>query len=87
MLGYFHIIEYITLGWFLLGKINQIGNILANELFQKLLCKDKLKMAEINSIMCLLVNCNIPFELNFAQATTSTASAISITITIDVSGI
>ncbi|MFZ7133647.1 MAG: hypothetical protein ACOWWR_14970 [Eubacteriales bacterium] len=63
-----------------MGKLKHLGNILASEVFQQLLCRDKLKMAEINSIMCLLVNCNIPFELTFNQGTNSSAAAFTLII-------
>lgn len=63
-----------------MAKINHIKNIISNEAFQKLMNRDTLKLAEINSIMLLLISCNIPFELEFSEGTRSNAAAISFTV-------
>ena len=65
-----------------MSKKGHLTNILASEVFQQFLCRDKLKMAEVYSIICLLVSCNIPFELAYEQGTNATAAAFSLTIII-----
>ncbi|MFZ7120583.1 MAG: hypothetical protein ACOWWH_06510 [Eubacteriaceae bacterium] len=63
-----------------MSKINQFKKLLTNDVLLNLLNKDKIKIAELNSITCLLINCNIPFEITFDEASRSSAAAITITI-------
>lgn len=70
-------------GWgYLLGALNDISKILANEFIQSVLTKDSVKLCEVNSLMQLLIKWNIPFQINFTERSRSIASSITITITL-----
>lgn len=75
-------VSYVGWGDSVLGALNDITKILANEFIQGVLTKDKLKLCEVNSLMQLLITWNIPFEINFTERSRSEASSITITITL-----
>ncbi|MPW24902.1 hypothetical protein GC105_03740 [Alkalibaculum sp. M08DMB] len=63
-----------------MGTINDISKILSNELIQSIFSKDKIKLAEINTVMNLLVSWNIPFDIKYNESSTSRAASILIRV-------
>lgn len=53
-----------------MNKGIDIDKILKNEVFLGLLNSNKIKIAELNAAIALLVKCNIGFDITFKPATT-----------------
>ncbi|MCG8539275.1 MAG: hypothetical protein MJA82_04970 [Clostridia bacterium] len=52
------------------GHPNELFQILKSETFLNLINSDKIKIAELNAAITLLIKCNIDFDVIFEGATT-----------------
>lgn len=60
-----------------------IINILSTTTFQKLINNDCIKIEQLNAATTLLIKMNIPFNLNFSQATRESTKSVELTISIN----
>ncbi len=61
----------------------ELESILKAEAFTKILNSDFARISEINAILALLIEANIPFDLEFSPGTRREAAALSLTIYIN----
>lgn len=61
----------------------ELETILKTEIFTRVINSDFAKLAEINALLALLIEADIPFDTAFSPGTRRTAAAIELTIYIN----
>ncbi|SHH06766.1 hypothetical protein SAMN02744040_00679 [Tepidibacter thalassicus DSM 15285] len=61
----------------------EIKLLLQTEIFQKFLCTNALKLAQLNTLINLLIKSNIDFNTSFNSETRKSPKSISVTIYIN----
>lgn len=65
-----------------MGNNTDLFKILASETFSSILNKDVIKVCELNALVSLLIECNVPFNLFFSQATHNDLACAKLTIVV-----
>lgn len=65
-----------------MGADSELFKILASETFSSILNKDIIKVCELNALISLLIECNVPFNLFFSQSTHADLACAKLTIVV-----
>ncbi|SHK05937.1 hypothetical protein [Tepidibacter formicigenes] len=61
----------------------EIQLLIQTEIFQKFLCTDAFKLAQLNALTNLLIKANIDFDTRFTSETRRSSKSITVTIYIN----
>jgi len=65
-----------------MGTDNDLFKILTSETFSSILKKDVIKVCELNALISLLIDCNVPFTVVFNQFTHNISACAKLSITV-----